>query len=82
MSVRIVGCPNGCARPYTGGIGIVGRMHGYYALYVGGEFEGTRLSTRLLDKVALEDVVPTLGTLLGFFACLTSARMGQIEVIS
>src|SRR5512132_3622465 len=28
-------CPNGCTRPYTGDIGIVGRMPGYYALYVG-----------------------------------------------
>jgi sulfite reductase beta subunit-like hemoprotein len=29
----MTGCPNGCARPYTGDIGIVGRMTGYYALY-------------------------------------------------
>src|SRR6516165_9521266 len=26
LSIRITGCPNGCARPYTGDIGIVGRM--------------------------------------------------------
>ena len=43
-AIRITGCPNGCARPYTGDIGIVGRMPGYYALYVGGDFEGTRLN--------------------------------------
>ncbi len=79
MSVRIVGCPNGCARPYTGDIGIVGRMPGYYALYVGGDFEGTRLSTRLLDKVALEDVAATLEPLFGFFACdrLPGERFGD-----
>ncbi len=68
MSVRIVGCPNGCARPYTGDIGLVGRMPGYYALYVGGDFEGTRLSHRLVDKVALKDVVATLEPLFAFFA--------------
>ena len=68
MSVRIVGCPNGCARPYTGDIGLVGRMPGYYALYVGGDFEGTRLSERLVDKVALKDVVATLEPLFAFFA--------------
>ncbi len=45
LSIRITGCPNGCARPYTGDIGIVGRMPGYYALFVGGDFEGTRLNT-------------------------------------
>src|SRR5260370_33707165 len=33
LSIRITGCPNGCARPYTGDIGIVGRMPGLYALF-------------------------------------------------
>jgi sulfite reductase beta subunit-like hemoprotein len=60
LSIRMTGCPNGCARPYTGDIGIVGRMPGYYALYVGGDFEGTRLSRRLLDKVALSDIPDAL----------------------
>jgi sulfite reductase (ferredoxin) len=64
----MTGCPNGCARPYTGDIGIVGRMPGYYALYVGGDFEGTRLSRRLLDKVALADIPDTLEPLFADFA--------------
>ena len=51
LSIRITGCPNGCARPYTGDIGIVGRMPGYYALFVGGDFEGTRLNTPIADRV-------------------------------
>src|SRR5437899_3143020 len=33
LSIRITGCPNGCARPYTGDIGIVGRGPGQYWLY-------------------------------------------------
>jgi sulfite reductase (ferredoxin) len=68
LSIRMTGCPNGCARPYTGDIGIVGRMPGYYALYVGGDFEGTRLSQRLLDKVALADIPDTLEPLFADFA--------------
>lgn len=68
ISVRITGCPNGCARPYAGDIGIVGRMPGHYALYVGGDFEGTRLSERLLDKVAYGDIAATLEPLFAFFA--------------
>ena len=40
LSIRITGCPNGCARTYAGDIGIVGRMPGFYALYTGGDFEG------------------------------------------
>jgi sulfite reductase (ferredoxin) len=68
LSIRMTGCPNGCARPYTGDIGIVGRMPGYYALYVGGDFEGARLSRRLLDKVALADIPDTLEPLFADFA--------------
>lgn len=68
LSVRITGCPNGCARPHNGDIGLVGRMPGYYVLYVGGDFAGTRLNTKLLDKVALKDIVPTLEPLFAFFA--------------
>ncbi len=55
ISVRITGCPNGCARTYAGDIGIVGRMPGFYAIYVGGDFEGTRLSFKLLEKVPHAD---------------------------
>lgn len=68
LSVRITGCPNGCARPYAGDIGIVGRMPGFYALYVGGDFAGTRLNAKLLDKVATADVAPTLAPLFRLFA--------------
>jgi sulfite reductase (ferredoxin) len=68
ISVRITGCPNGCARPYAGDIGIVGRMPGFYALYVGGDFEGTRLSFKLHDKVAEAAIAETLEPLLAAFA--------------
>lgn len=51
MSVRMTGCPNGCARPYLGDIGFVGRTVGKYQMYVGGDFEGTRLSQLLADLV-------------------------------
>ena len=68
VSFRITGCPNGCARTYAGDIGVVGRMPGHYALYVGGDFEGTRLSFRLLDRVREDQVVPKLEVLLGAWA--------------
>jgi sulfite reductase (ferredoxin) len=68
LSIRITGCPNGCARPYTGDIGIVGRMPGYYALFVGGDFEGTRLNAALVDKVALDAIGDTLDPLFALFA--------------
>jgi sulfite reductase (ferredoxin) len=72
LSIRITGCPNGCARPYTGDIGIVGRMPGFYALFVGGDFEGTRLNTALADKVPLHGIAEVLDAL---FALYASARV-------
>jgi sulfite reductase (ferredoxin) len=73
LSIRITGCPNGCARPYTGDIGIVGRMPGFYSLYVGGDFAGTRLNTAIADKVALGEIAEVLDPLFGLY---TSARLG------
>ena len=54
LAIRIAGCPNGCSRPYGGDIGIVGRMPDHYALYIGGDFEGTRLNEKVFDKVPYE----------------------------
>jgi len=76
LSIRITGCPNGCARPYTGDIGIVGRIPGYYALFVGGDFAGTRLNTPIADKVALGAIGETLDPLFALYAADRNAGEG------
>jgi sulfite reductase (ferredoxin) len=76
LSIRITGCPNGCARPYTGDIGIVGRMPGYYTLFVGGDFEGTRLNAPIADKVALSAIGGTLDPLFALYAADCGAGEG------
>src|SRR3984893_13230363 len=68
LSIRITGCPNGCARPYTGDIGIVGRHPGFFSLFVGGDFAGTRLNTALVDKVALREIAEGLDPLFALYA--------------
>ncbi len=68
ISLRITGCPNGCARSYAGDIGLVGRVPGSYAIYVGGDFEGTRLSFRLLDRVPEAQLGARLDPLFSAFA--------------
>jgi sulfite reductase (ferredoxin) len=68
LSVRITGCANGCARPYAGDIGIVGRMPGFYTLWVGGDFAGTRLSFPLLDCLPQALLAGRLGVLFALFA--------------
>lgn len=68
LSIRITGCPNGCARPYTGDIGIVGRMPGFYSLYVGGDFEGTRLNETVADRLSVSDLADVLDPLFALYA--------------
>ncbi len=68
ISLRITGCPNGCARSYAGDIGLVGRVPGSYAIYLGGDFEGTRLSFRMHDRVAEAKIGDTLEPIVAAFA--------------
>ena len=60
LSLRITGCPNGCARPYVGDIGLVGRTPDTYAIYLGGDFEGTRLNERVFERVQIDQLGRTL----------------------
>ena len=57
VSVRMTGCPNGCARPYNSDIGLVGRSGTKYSLFVGGSHRGDRLSFLLQDLVDRDQVV-------------------------
>jgi sulfite reductase beta subunit-like hemoprotein len=43
LTVRMTGCPNGCARPYTADLAFVGRSLGLYQIYVGGGLEADRV---------------------------------------
>ncbi len=42
--IRMTGCPNGCARPYTAELAFVGKAPGRYQVWVGGNASGTRLN--------------------------------------
>src|SRR5262249_10922737 len=64
LSVRMTGCPNGCARPYQADIGLVGRSGDKYTMFVGGRLLGDRLNFLLKDLVPYADLVPTLVPLL------------------
>ncbi|MFO0850851.1 MAG: NADPH-dependent assimilatory sulfite reductase hemoprotein subunit [Gemmataceae bacterium] len=67
ISVRMTGCPNGCARPYQSEVGIVGRSGDKFTLYVGGDSFGRRLSTELQDLVPRGELVPKLTAVFGRF---------------
>ena len=67
IAVHMTGCPNGCARPYTPDIGLVGKAVGKYTLFLGGNPEGTRLCFIYKDMVPLDEIVPTLSPVLGLY---------------
>jgi sulfite reductase (ferredoxin) len=67
ISVRMTGCPNGCARPYQSEIGIVGRGGTKYTLYIGGDTLGRRLNVELQDSVPFEQLAPKLNLLFTAF---------------
>jgi sulfite reductase (ferredoxin) len=67
LSVRMTGCPNGCARPYMGDIGLVGRTKDIYNVYVGGDMLNTRLNSLYAASVHIRDVVATVRPLLALW---------------
>ncbi len=60
ISLRVTGCPNGCARPYLAEIGLVGRAPNKYALYLGASYNGTRLNRLVSPSVTIDDAVKLL----------------------
>ncbi len=68
LTIRMTGCPNGCARPYTADIAFVGRRPGIYHLFVGGRLAGDRMADLYAADVKLEDAVEVLTPLLTQYA--------------
>jgi sulfite reductase (ferredoxin) len=60
LTVRMTGCPNGCARPYTADLAFVGRSLNKYGVFVGGSMLGTRLGTLYADLVPRDRLVATV----------------------
>ena len=66
--IRMTGCPNGCARPYLGEIGFVGRAPGKYNIYLGAAFDGARLNKLYKPSVKSEDIVNELAPIIRRYA--------------
>jgi sulfite reductase (NADPH) hemoprotein beta-component len=68
ITVRMTGCPNGCARPYIAEIGFVGRGPGTYNLYLGAGFCGDRLSKLYRQSVKSTEIKAVLGPVIRDYA--------------
>jgi sulfite reductase (NADPH) hemoprotein beta-component len=68
ITIRMTGCPNGCARPYLSEIGLVGRTPGIYNLYLGGSRQGARLNKLHRRDVDGDAIVAALSPLFERYA--------------
>lgn len=63
ITMRMTGCPNGCARPYLAEVGFVGQSADRYQIYLGGNPASTRLAKLWREKVTSAEIVPLLAPL-------------------
>ncbi|MEC7409946.1 MAG: NADPH-dependent assimilatory sulfite reductase hemoprotein subunit, partial [Planctomycetota bacterium] len=71
FTIRMTGCPNGCARPYNADMALVGKAKDRYTLYVGGGWLGNRLAYIYKDLVPDSQVVDEM---VGVFAAYKANR--------
>ena len=79
FTIRMTGCPNACARPYTSDIGLVGKAVGKYTIFVGGRLLGDRLNVIYKNMIPLQEIVQELVPLFVYFKadCQTGESFGD-----
>jgi sulfite reductase (NADPH) hemoprotein beta-component len=90
ITVRVTGCPNGCARPYLAEVALVGKGPGYYNLYLGGSPGGERLNQLYRENIDEAAILAALVPLLRQYAQARQAgeafgdfvvRMGHVAAV-
>ncbi|MCM3570851.1 assimilatory sulfite reductase (NADPH) hemoprotein subunit [Neobacillus mesonae] len=68
ITIRMTGCPNGCARPSLSEIAFMGKAVGKYNMYLGGAFDGSRLNKMYRENIGEEEILSELRVLLSRYA--------------
>ncbi|MDQ0246356.1 sulfite reductase (NADPH) hemoprotein beta-component [Bacillus fengqiuensis] len=68
ITIRMTGCPNGCARHALGEIGFIGKAPGKYNMYLGAAFDGSRLSKMYRENIGEEEILKELRVLISRYA--------------
>ncbi|WP_409293846.1 assimilatory sulfite reductase (NADPH) hemoprotein subunit [Peribacillus sp. SCS-26] len=68
ITIRMTGCPNGCARHALAEIGFIGKAPGKYNMYLGAAFDGSRLSKMHRENIGEEEILKELDILLPRYA--------------
>jgi len=82
ITIRMTGCPNGCARPYVAEIAFVGKAPGVYNMYLGAGFSGDRLNKLFRESVNEEQILAELRPILKRYATerLTGEHFGDFVI--
>jgi sulfite reductase (NADPH) hemoprotein beta-component len=75
ITIRMTGCPNGCARPYIAEIAFVGRAPGKYNIHLGGGFTGNRIGGIWKRSVKNDEIAGLLRPVLSRYA--TERQVGE-----
>ena len=73
---RVTGCANGCARPYSAELALVGQAAGTYAVYAGGSAQGDRLAFLVKEKVRLAELPELFDRLVGHWSAAGTLQEG------
>ncbi|QUX18172.1 NADPH-dependent assimilatory sulfite reductase hemoprotein subunit [Staphylococcus haemolyticus] len=64
ITIRMTGCPNGCARPALAEIAFIGKAPGKYNMYLGGGFKGERLNKLYKENIGEQEILESLRPIL------------------
>lgn len=70
VHLRTSGCPNGCSRPYTAEIGIVGASVDMYTIYLGASPLGTRLGSVFAQNVKRHELAERLRPVIEYYGAM------------
>ncbi len=68
FTLRMTGCPNGCSRPYTADLALVGHKPGHYDIYIGGGLAGDRVVDLFAVNVPRDQLVEAVRPVLEAWA--------------
>ncbi|NMD71020.1 assimilatory sulfite reductase (NADPH) hemoprotein subunit [Bacillus sp. DNRA2] len=68
ITIRMTGCPNGCARHALGEIGFIGKAPGKYNMYLGAAHDGSRLSKMYRENIGEAEILKELAEILPRYA--------------
>ncbi|TYP76395.1 assimilatory sulfite reductase (NADPH) hemoprotein subunit [Paenibacillus methanolicus] len=68
ITIRMTGCPNGCARHSLGEIGFIGKAPGKYNMYLGAAHDGSRLSKMYRENIGEDEILRELSGIIPRYA--------------